>query len=260
MGVGSTPNCDLQVFNAATPTTSFGMEAGNYPYMHWYNGGRDCYIRNAYYDMEFGLTGASIDYAFLSPSTYSPANKVWLQLVFRTRSGWLGLGPLDYPNSAFHQDMGNATANYHKFTAGTTTGVAATDGFDVGIDASGNAELRQRENLPIYIYVNNTLAMTINADGSVTNVGNITAPTIKLTTGATNNYVLKSDASGNANWVDPATMGFSGYSGFTGFTGASGYSGFGTNILYSGFSGYSYSYLFPLVISGVSGFVPFYKF
>lgn len=71
------------------------------------------------------------------------------------------------PTVALHQDYGNATATYHKFTAGTTTGVTATDGFDVGITSTGSAELRQYENLPITMFTNNTNAFQILPGGSL---------------------------------------------------------------------------------------------
>ena len=96
------------------------------------------------------------------------------------------------PAAQMHQDSGNATATYHKFTAGTTTGLLSTDGFDVGIDASGNAELRQRENLPMYFYTNNALALTIAADKSATFASKIRSThateSIKGTETTTNAY------------------------------------------------------------------------
>lgn len=83
------------------------------------------------------------------------------QIMRLTGGGYLGLLASIAPVSKLHLDSGNATAVYAKFTAGTTTGLTATDGFDIGIDASGNAEIRQRENLPIYFYTNNTLLMSL---------------------------------------------------------------------------------------------------
>ena len=70
-------------------------------------------------------------------------------------------------NAKIHQDSGNSVATYHKFTAGTLTGTAASDGLDIGIDASANAEIRQRENLPLKIFTNNTERMEISAAGDV---------------------------------------------------------------------------------------------
>lgn len=81
--------------------------------------------------------------------------------------GKLGLG-LSAPTALLHTDAGTGTASAHKFTANSTTGQSSTDGFDLGIDTSGNAELRQRENLPLTAYTNNTARLTIGATGSIT--------------------------------------------------------------------------------------------
>lgn len=50
------------------------------------------------------------------------------------------------PTSSIHQDGGNGTATYHKFTAGLTTGTTVNDGFDIGIDGNGNAKINLKEN------------------------------------------------------------------------------------------------------------------
>lgn len=76
------------------------------------------------------------------------------------------------PVSALHIDKGNATASDIRFTAGTTTGVTSSDGFQIGITTAGVAELRQREGQALEIYTNNTLraqwasAGTLLIDGS----------------------------------------------------------------------------------------------
>lgn len=75
-----------------------------------------------------------------------------------------------------------------KFTNGFT-GQVATDGFDVGILADGTAEIRQRENLPLNVYVNNTLALGIAATGEPTG-------SIVTTTGA-NAKLVKTSGTGN---------------------------------------------------------------
>lgn len=59
------------------------------------------------------------------------------------------------PVSAIHVDKGNATESQLKFTAGTTTGLTATDGFDIGITTTGVAEIRQYESQPIRFYTAN---------------------------------------------------------------------------------------------------------
>lgn len=71
------------------------------------------------------------------------------------------------PNALLHQDQGTATATYHKFTAGTTTGTGSGDGFDVGIDGSGNAHLKQNENLPMIFETNATERMRLLANGKL---------------------------------------------------------------------------------------------
>jgi hypothetical protein len=71
------------------------------------------------------------------------------------------------PNALLHQDQGTGNATYHKFTAGTTTGTGTTDGFDIGIDNSGNAQLRQNENLPMIFQTNGTERMRLLANGKL---------------------------------------------------------------------------------------------
>ncbi len=79
----------------------------------------------------------------------------------------IGLGGITSPVSTLHQDVGTAEATFHKFTAGTTTGQTSNDGFDIGIDASGNAIIMQRENLPMMFYTNNTERIRILSDGRI---------------------------------------------------------------------------------------------
>jgi len=71
------------------------------------------------------------------------------------------------PNALLHQDQGTGNETYHKFTAGTTTGTGTTDGFDIGIDNSGNAQLRQNENLPMIFQTNGTERMRLLANGKL---------------------------------------------------------------------------------------------
>jgi len=71
------------------------------------------------------------------------------------------------PSALLHQDEGTGSETYHKFTAGTTTGTGVSDGFDIGIDNSGNARLRQNENLPMIFMTNGTERMRLLANGKV---------------------------------------------------------------------------------------------
>jgi hypothetical protein len=93
------------------------------------------------------------------------------------RFGNVGIG-ITTPTSKLHIDSGNATASYLQFTAGTTTGQTVNDGFDVGIDASGNAIINQQEVLPMIFSTSNTERMRITSTGDV-GIG-ITNPTLKL--------------------------------------------------------------------------------
>jgi len=80
--------------------------------------------------------------------------------------GQVGIGAgfiTNAPTSLLHVDAGTGVASYLKFTANTTTGQTATDGFDLGIDATGNAEVRQRGNLSLLFYTNNTVAGRFDA-------------------------------------------------------------------------------------------------
>ena len=47
------------------------------------------------------------------------------------------------------------------------TGASATDGFLVGINTDGVAELRQQENADIVFYANNTKQLTISSDNNI---------------------------------------------------------------------------------------------
>ena len=85
----------------------------------------------------------------------------------------VGIG-VTTPSVKLHQDNGNATATYHKFTAGTTTGQTSSDGFDVGVDASGNAVLNQKEALPLIMSANNAEVMRVTSAGDVLIGGNLT--------------------------------------------------------------------------------------
>ena len=83
-----------------------------------------------------------------------------------TNSGAVGVGT-GSPTSKLHLDSGNAAASALKFTAGTTTGLTSTDGFDIGITSTGVAEIRQRENNPLEFYSLNVLRMQFTGAGNL---------------------------------------------------------------------------------------------
>lgn len=81
-----------------------------------------------------------------------------------TRALWDGAGRFGFglnapaaPQSTIHLDRGTGVGTHIRFTAGTTTGVTAADGFEVGIDDAGSAELRNYENNNINFYTNGIL-------------------------------------------------------------------------------------------------------
>jgi microcystin-dependent protein len=87
--------------------------------------------------------------------------------TLRVTSTNVGIGSAFTPTSLIHTDAGNATASALKFSAGSTTGQTATDGFDIGVDASGNGIIKNFENLPVILSTNNIERIRITGDGIV---------------------------------------------------------------------------------------------
>ncbi|MCA0229912.1 MAG: tail fiber domain-containing protein [Bacteroidetes bacterium] len=114
----------------------------------------------------------------------------------------------------------------------------ATNGYILQSDASGNAVWKDPSSLPISFSETDPKVGTLSnnvlpkwngtklSDGTIVDNGNVgigvTAPTnklevagttkttnLQLTNGATNGYILQSDASGNAVWKDPTSLGIS---------------------------------------------------
>lgn len=81
------------------------------------------------------------------------------------------------PSARIHAHSLTGIATYQK-TTNSVTGALSTDGFDVGISAAGVAEIRQRENLAMEFYTNNTKHIDISAGGLI-GIG-ATASTAKL--------------------------------------------------------------------------------
>jgi len=109
------------------------------------------------------LTGNAIVYT--DPNGFPKTDNTRFNYDPTTGRLGLGLNAPASPQSALHVDRGTGVSAYIRFTAGTTTGQASTDGLEVGIDASGNAEMRNYENTDFRIFNNNTLAATFTAGG-----------------------------------------------------------------------------------------------
>lgn len=88
--------------------------------------------------------------------------------ALRVNSSNIAIGSDSFsPSSILHSDAGNGTAHYHKFTAGTSTGVGANDGFDIGIDTNQNAILKQHENADLILSTNGSERVIVTNEGRV---------------------------------------------------------------------------------------------
>jgi len=74
----------------------------------------------------------------------------------------VGLIAMTSPTAELHIDRGTGNSSFIKFTTGTITGQTSTDGFDIGIQGTGIAEINQRENNDLVIYTNNTERVRIS--------------------------------------------------------------------------------------------------
>ena len=78
----------------------------------------------------------------------------------------LGVGTSS-PTALVHVNGPASTSTYIKITNATTSGTTSTDGLNIGIDSSANAEIRCYENTNLNIFTNNTQRMTILSGGNV---------------------------------------------------------------------------------------------
>jgi len=107
-------------------------------------------------------------------------------------AGNLGIGSYNNAQAKIHIDGGTATASGIKLTAGSTTGQTTTDGFDIGITTSGQAELRQYEALDMVFYTNNAETLRLKS------AGNIQVPTTVTAAGTTGGQTINK-VSGTVN-------------------------------------------------------------
>lgn len=151
-------------FGESSPSTTFAFEFPYFPITHTGTRAALGVLR-----VDGGGTGTGT--AFTQGSVlFAGASGVYSQnnsnFFWDNSNSRLGLG-LTAPTSKLHIDGGNATASALKMTAGTTTGQASTDGFEFGIDSSGNGEIRQREALEVRLFTNNTQRVTVQSGGNV---------------------------------------------------------------------------------------------
>jgi len=110
------------------------------------------------------------------------ANKVYAPLAISIRSS-------TFPNNYnLHVSQDDSTAALAKFT-NTTTGVATTDGFDVGINSAEQAYVWNNENTAMLFGVNNSEGMRLTSTGlgigtsspaQLLDVQSATSPTIRI--------------------------------------------------------------------------------
>jgi len=137
------------------------------------------------------------------------------QFVVDTSAVTVGIG-LAAPTSKLHIDAGTGTLSALQFTAGTTTGQLSTDGYHVGITATGIAELRQKENLALNFYTNNSLRVTVAATGETQLVaGTVSLPALTFiadpNTGIYNTADVVAISAGGVNAGYFQTQGTFGY-------------------------------------------------
>jgi hypothetical protein len=122
-------------------------------------------------------------------------------LFYDNTNDRLGVG-ITTPQSKLHVDGGTGNATFINITNGATTGQASTDGFSIGISATGVAQLRQRENSDFNFFTNNQQVFLMRANGSVA-VQNNTGT--QLATTATGGFLYIPSSAGTPTGV-PSTI------------------------------------------------------
>jgi hypothetical protein len=106
------------------------------------------------------------DHSTISPTHYNLYSKGTGAKNYFAGNVGIGSGAIS-PTDALHIDKGTGSSASLRLTAGTTTGQTNTDGFSVGIDASGNGYVRQHENLPVLFHTNNAEVMRLTNTGKL---------------------------------------------------------------------------------------------
>ena len=120
----------------------------------------------------------------------------------------------------------NLTSGNNNIAIGNNAGFADTGTNSVFLGP--NAGYNETGSNKLYIANSRTTTPLIYGDfanNHITINDSLTARYFQMTTGAVNGYILQSNATGNATWVNPALMGVTGATGPTGATGLQGLQG-----------------------------------
>lgn len=157
-GTGSTTApTDGQLLIGNTSTSGFSLAT--------LTAGSNVTITNGNGTIQIAASASGLANGTINNSTLRWDGSVWLESGFlRNTSASLAIGNSVTPTAFIHSDAGDGIAHTHRFTAGTTT---SNNGFDIGIDASGNAVIKQNENLNLAVSTNNIERMKFWNDGQI---------------------------------------------------------------------------------------------
>ena len=146
--------------------------------------------------------------------------------------GKVGIGTIA-PARKLHLHQDDSSSNYLTFT-NSTTGVSASNGFTIGIDASENAILNNYSASNIEIICNGSERLRIDSSGRVligtTTQGTAGADELTLSTGGSTGITIRSGSSNDGNlFFAMGTSGNETYRGFIQYEHSNNAFRFGTN-------------------------------
>jgi Chaperone of endosialidase len=151
-------------------------------------------------DYNAGNQNVGVGFQALKASTNSFNN-----VAVGSRALWSQAGGGD--NVALGTDALRTNDNYQNIAVGSMAG-AENNGLG-NVFLGNGAGQNELGNNQLYISNSNTITPLIKGDFATKKVAindNLEVKNIQLTNGANNGYLLQSDASGNATWVNPTTL------------------------------------------------------
>jgi hypothetical protein len=161
VGINSTnPQVKLQVNDSGTAASTSGYGTG-------FNVARSD-----------GLIGMTMGYTSANNSTYIQGrnftNTDTQPIAINPLGGNVGIGTSSPRRQIHLHNTASATTKF-MITNGATGESNDAQGFQIGIDSSGNAVLENRENTNLTLYTNNSPRLTIDNSGNSTFGGTVTA-------------------------------------------------------------------------------------